>query len=312
MDWDDFIYYFNEKYKVGEQLYNTLRTKRPSDTDIIISPMQLGDTVWLSAYAEAYRQKNNCRLLYVVKKSQERIPHMYEAVDMVLGIEPVEMEALSLFIVRNKLWNSNHILYANHHGNVIVGADGYAISMNIDEYENIEAERCSLLGLDEVALPSMMKKTPNLYDEAMAKKFANSVMLMPSANSCKAIDISFWTKLAEYIKEDKGYKVFTNYNGLDCEMMISGTEPVSSTFDELCEMSKYIDMFIGLRSGICDYLAACGARLAVIYSQDWIFTGDRYKFWLSPHNLGTGLVKDFAYESEKETEIISELGALIK
>lgn len=311
MEWDEFIKYFDEKYRVGEQLYYALKSKRPNDTDIIISPMQLGDTVWLSAYAKVYKQKNNCRVLYVVKNSQESIPHKYEAVDMVLGIETVEMEALSLFIVRNKLWNSDHILYANHTGNVIVGADGNAISMNIDEYENIEDERCSLLGLNEKSLPSMMKKSPDLYDEEMSKRFANSVMLMPAANSCKTIDISFWSKLAEYLKENKGYMVFTNYNGLDCEMMIPGTESVASTLDELGEMSKYIDLFIGLRSGICDYLAACNANLAVIYSQDWKVKEGRYEFWLSPHNLGTGLVKDFAYESKKEVEIIRELGELL-
>ncbi|SFQ39596.1 ADP-heptose:LPS heptosyltransferase [Butyrivibrio proteoclasticus] len=310
MDWEDFIKYIDEKYKVGEQLYNALKEKRPNDTDIIISPMQLGDTVWFSAYAEAYKQKNNCRVLYVVKKSQESIPGKYEAVDMVLGIENVEMEALCLYIVRNELWNSNHIIYGNHPGFIVLKNDGYAISMGIDKYENIEAERCSILGLEGKVMPSMMRKTYK-YDAEMQNRYENSVLLLPAANTFKTIDTDFWTRLAKYLKNEKGYKVYTNYNGLDCEMMIPETEPLSSTLDELQRMSKYIDLFIGLRSGICDYLAACGANLAVIYTQDYEVVDGEFKFWSSIQHLGIGEFTEIAYEQENEEKIINRLGDLL-
>ena len=307
MDWEDFIKYIDEKYKVGELLYNAFEEKRPNDTDIIISPMQLGDTVWLSAYAEAYKQKNNCRVLYVVKKSQESIPGKYEAVDMVLGIENVEMEALCLYIIRNELWNSNHIIYGNHPGFIVLKNDGYAISMDIGDYASIEEERCSILGLPGMVMPSMMKKSYTSNTE-IENKYEKSVMLLPAANTFKAIDMDFWERLAKYLKEDKGYKVYTNYNGLDCEVMVPGTEPLSSTFDELQEIAKYMDLFIGLRSGICDYLAACSANLAVLFTQGWEVKDEEYKFLSSLKNLGNGKLLELAYESQNEENIIHKLG----
>ena len=312
MEWNEFVTFFNDKYLVGEEIYNVLKDKRPENTDIIICSAQLGDTVWLAAYAEAYKAKNNCRLMYVTKTSQVSIINKYPAVDAVFDITPAEMEALELYIVRNELWNQNHIVLGNHREFILVNKESYALSLYLEDFPDICVERKAILGLGADIEPSKMQKNKP-FDEKKKEEYSNAVVLMPSANTFKGIDIDFWQRLAKHISEDLHKKVYTNYNGLKTEVMIPGTSPLASSLDELQELSQYIDLFIGLRSGICDYLTACNANLAIIYSEQWTDKGNGvYEFPSNPQALGDNTIYNFAYDKEKENQLIMELGNLLK
>ena len=70
---------------------------------------------------------------------------------------------------------------------------------------------------------------------------------------------NFWKDMAKRLK-DKGYIVYTNVNGL-AEKPIEGTEPLTTTFSELYYISDKVKCFVGVRSGIFDFLAMSEAKL---------------------------------------------------
>ena len=308
MEWKEFIYKFDHIYQAGEMLYDALAKKRPENTDIVISPKQIGDTVWLAAYAEAYKEEYKCRVMFVAKNSQLPILKKYSGVDYIFGIDDSEMEAISLYIVRNELWYENHIYYGNHPGLVVLNKENYGISMSIPDYDSIAEERRAVFKLESTAQLSKMDR--NILQGEKCGEYENSVMLMPSANTFKTIPLAFWEKLAKHFSDDLGYKVYTNYNGLENEIMIPGTEPFASTLEEISALAESFKLFVGLRSGICDYLAACNANLAVIYSQGWyVKENGEYHFKSDPSLLGNKPIHNYAYENEDE--LVLSIGRLI-
>ena len=48
---------FAEKYQKGEEVYNALKDNRPEGMDVIISPMHIGDTIWVCIFMDAYKKK---------------------------------------------------------------------------------------------------------------------------------------------------------------------------------------------------------------------------------------------------------------
>lgn len=312
MKCEEFNKYFQDKYDVGKEIYNLLLEQRPNETEIVVCPAQLGDTVWLAAYAFAYKLEHHCKLLYVVKKSQQTIIENYCAIDAVLDIDSAQMEALELFIVRNELWYENHILFGNHRESIITAVDKYYLALHLDDYADISEERRSILKLKNDAILSRMNKEYS-FDAQKKRKYDKAVVLMPSANTFKLIPLTFWQKLSRHLSEYCGKKVYTNYNGLDSEIMVNGTEALPTSLSELKDLSQYIELFIGLRSGICDYLAACDANLAIIYSQDWKENeSGEFEFSSSPQKLGSKAIHNFPYLPEEENNLIMKIASLLE
>ena len=90
-----------------------------------------------------------------------------------------------------------------------------------------------------------------------------TVILAPYAvtykNLTKQTSESFWKDIAHRLK-DKGYIVYTNVNGLE-ETPVEGTEPITTTFSELYYISDKVKCFIGIRSGVFDFLAMTNAKI---------------------------------------------------
>ena len=90
-----------------------------------------------------------------------------------------------------------------------------------------------------------------------------TVVLAPYAvtykNLTQKTSESFWKDIAARLKA-KGYIVYTNVNGLE-EKPVEGTEPITTTFSELYYISDKVKCFIGIRSGIFDFLAMTDAKI---------------------------------------------------
>ena len=86
-----------------------------------------------------------------------------------------------------------------------------------------------------------------------------TIILLPHANTFrKTLDKEFWFKLAQRLKE-KNYIVYTNVAG--DEKPIEDTEPLKISFAELYYITDKVKCFIGLRSGVFDFLAMTNAKI---------------------------------------------------
>ena len=102
---------------------------------------------------------------------------------------------------------------------------------------------------------------------ALNKKYTldkeRTIILAPYAVTyyelTKQTNESFWKDMAARLK-DKGYIVYTNVNGIS-EKPIEGTESITTTFSELYYVSDKVKCFVGIRSGIFDFLAMSDAKI---------------------------------------------------
>ena len=92
----------------------------------------------------------------------------------------------------------------------------------------------------------------------------NIVILNPYANTILGeVQNTFWTRLAEKLIKE-GYKVYTDCGAGD-KTPIQGTEAMVASLTELAFICKYIDGYIGLRSGLLDYVLFSKCKVIAIY-----------------------------------------------
>ena len=88
--------------------------------------------------------------------------------------------------------------------------------------------------------------------------FERTIILSPHANTFrKTLNNEFWIQMAQRLKE-KNYILYTNVAG-DAKP-IEATEPLKVNFAELYYITDKVKCFIGLRSGVFDFLAMTDAK----------------------------------------------------
>lgn len=102
-------------------------------------------------------------------------------------------------------------------------------------------------------------------EEERKQKYSKAVLLSTGAYSVESLPMTFWEKLAKAIRE-RGYEVYVNDGGQDCDRMIPGVKVLSTSIPELIRISSYLAYFVGLRSGLCDVLAQTPVRMTVLFS----------------------------------------------
>ena len=102
-----------------------------------------------------------------------------------------------------------------------------------------------------------------------------TIIFAPHAKSFAFLNLgeTFWEKLVQELnKKNQGYIFYTNVANAN-EKVISGTLPMEVTLHELFYLAEKVNCFIGLRSGVFDFLAFSQARLFYITSgvQFWYY-----------------------------------------
>lgn len=262
----------NPLFVKGREIYEAISKQRPEGYEVVISPKHIGDTIWLCSLIRAYKEQHgNPKVLMVVQESHKVLVDCFSDVDLIITLSSWHMKALEIYIEQNGYWNHDHILYGH-------APFMFIVENNVLQYVQTPTTMLSgsrrYLDLTEDAMPVRMKLP--VYEESaeLRDMFGNAVLLMPGAISWNtgSVPASFWEKLAKTF-QDKGIQVYTNYNNLEHEFVVEGTEPLSSTFSELMILTNYFKGFIGLRSGICDLVAESDAPLVCIYPRTTMETG---------------------------------------
>lgn len=297
-------------YELGRQVYELLVSKTVDGTHVIISPMHIGDTIFVCAFVHEYKNRNGCdKVLLAVPEKQTDICCMFEDINMVLPLDKVCLEALQDYIFINEYWNCNNIVYARGKGVLVVKRDNIYLDQK-SNYHTLRLNTLDYLGLPFDAAPKRMNLPQSGFLPELYEKYSNAVLLMPGGYSIgtQCIPESFWARLAKVLS-DAGIKVYTNYNDLDCEFIIDGTIPLTTGFKELVELSRYFLGFVGIRSGICDLIAETDAKLVSIYPDNNDVVGfDELVEMSRLSELGRDKdIWNIKYSNQEEENIIDEI-----
>lgn len=281
-----------EKIKKGVKCLKKLRNLYGEDVRVFIFPWQaIGDIYMAARYLRAYVEKiesgQGMALNYIItvmgnvrKKvamtcgydrihvlSGEESQCLCRAV-VFLGYKESRAEILQhRFVYTNRLWK-----LGNYKG------------INFDDHF-----RYSIFGLSEDTKPVVpygtgivgtigaLKEKSEKYMEENGLVKGKTVILSPYANTIANPSKEFWILLVEEFKK-KGYIIVTNSGG-EKEPAIEGTKQVLIPFDITVPVVESCGTFIGLRSGLCDFIASAKARKIIIYPDRIYVNGPVINFY---------------------------------
>lgn len=101
------------------------------------------------------------------------------------------------------------------------------------------------------------------YDKNCNIEVENGVLLVPTSNSFKMLDKSFWDNIADYYL-NKGIKVYENC-GPEGGINIKGAIPLYFKHIDALSICNKIGHIIGIRTGFLDIISGIEAKMDVIY-----------------------------------------------
>lgn len=283
--WKNLLLTIDESYVKGEQIYQTLMKMTGEKSEVLVCPEHIGDTVLIASMATEYKKQNALERLIIVSYTvPPEVLQLFPGVDFALKIEEQAMQMLGFYMIVTSYYYANGIRYAFYRRWAELHKNGIILNSVLEKRSLIDTIR-GMLDLGPATCMHQMENVPDVSEEERMK-YRKAVMLMPGTYTEKAMPASFWEKLAAAIRE-KGFDVYNNYNGRDCEIQIEGVTAISTSLLEISSLASCFSMFVGIRSGICDLLTFAGAnKLLMIYHGDQdmykleTMTGDRYRYWL--------------------------------
>lgn len=255
-------------YATGKEIYEACKDSMDSmpDAEIIVSPANLGDTVFISSLASAYKKAHGVgHLMIMAKKRQAEAAEWFEGVDNVIGIENDEMICLRYYFTISRKFYENRIRYGHIPCNIDWTEPGafYHVPPGFGGMPLIRVWENRILDLPEGS-PLGNIRVPEGVRGENAERFRNAVLIAPAAFTNKGIPDSFWEKLAAALRKE-GFDVYCNSGGLSYDKIIEGTTEYVSSTKELIVNAPLFRHVIGVRSGFTDLVAKTGARMSVLH-----------------------------------------------
>ena len=171
------------------------------------------------------------------------------------------MDLIQQYIYATREYETDNYIYGHFHLR-----QGHYVWNNDLSFINRYKENVFGLPLETELIPPLIESPTDYQKQRLHSDYVldkkRTIVLAPYANSMKNLEEAFWEKLASELI-GKGYVLYTNVAS-SREKVISGTTPMTTTFNELIYLAEKVNCFIGLRSGIFDLLAFTNARLLYI------------------------------------------------
>ncbi len=284
--WDNLLLTMNGMFQQGKQIYQALLRTSGEKKGILVCPEHIGDTVLIASLAEEYKRSNHLDFLIMVSYTvPQELLQFFPGVDSALQMEKQSMKALEFYMLVSEKYYENGIRYAFHKRWAELHTSGIVYNFFSDSEKTLIGTIQGMLSLGPDHRMHRMERLPEPSEEER-EKYQNAVLLMPGTYTEKALSASFWERLAGRLT-NAGYEVYNNYNGNDCEMLIEGTVPLSTSLVDISRLACCFHGFVGIRSGICDLLTFAGARkLLMIYHGEnenyhiETMEGDLFRNWM--------------------------------
>jgi len=223
----------------------------------LLAPFSIGDFLIAGGLSYAAQVKKNKSATVLI--AQDRMKNLGITFENVVGTIylPIDLiKAVGTFITATENYERDNFFY----GNYKIGDErAYDDSINaVDRFKRYVFD----LPLSTPLMPPIVEPLTDENISNLREKYFldknRTVILLPYAKTFETLDINFWATLAK-IFADKNYIVYTNVAG--DEKPVEGTEPLNVNFAELNFIADKVKCFIGLRSGIFDFLAMTDAKI---------------------------------------------------
>ena len=223
----------------------------------VFIPCSIGDFLIASGLSYAVQLKKNKRATVLI--AQERMKNLAVTYENVAGTFFLPMDLLKAtdtFIRGTATYERDNFIYGNFHMD-----DARAYDKNltaVDKYKRYVFD----LPLDTPLAYPIIKLLDAKNIVTLREKYFldknKTIILLPHAKTLGSLDKNFWVTMAEILR-GKNYIVYTNV--ADDEKPVEGTLPITTNFAELYHIADKVKCFIGLRSGIFDFLAMTDAKI---------------------------------------------------
>lgn len=259
-------------YDKGKQIYDSLVQilNENSETEVIVSPANLGDTVFIASLSEAYKKTHGIKnLIIVAKERQAEAVEWFAGVDGTVGLDDYEMATLRYYFTISRKFYGNRIRYG--HIPCYIDAQWPNTFIHIPPgfggMPLIDVWKCRILDLPKNAMTSDIQIPVETGLPNCSEKYRNAVLIAPAAFTNKGIPESFWEKLVGKLAE-MDLKVYCNSGGLSYDKNIEGTEALLMNTKELIVNAPCFKHVFAVRSGFTDLVAKTDARLSVLHLGD--------------------------------------------
>ena len=229
----------------------------------LFCPKGIGDYLIAAGLSHALEEKLNKKAtILIVQDKIKRLGVIFPNIAKVISYPPEFLASTVNWFHETQNYVVDNFIYANFH---YVGKNPvWNEKLNvIDRFK----ENALDIPLDTTFWSPIVITADKDTVAALHEKYIldkdKTVVIVPYAVTYRELmqdlNKNFWKDMAVRLK-NKGYTVYTNVNGLD-EKPIEGTEPLNATFSELYYISDKVKCFVGVRSGIFDFLAMSDAKL---------------------------------------------------
>lgn len=301
-----------EIYARGKAIYTMLADtlKESSSVELIVSPANLGDTVFIATLSKAYKETRHINnLIICAKERQAEAVEWFEGVDGIVGLNDREMSCLRYYFTISQNFYSNGIRYG--HIPCYVDAAVPDLFMHIPPgFGGIP-----LISVWEKRILDLPDHSPTcgivIPKEALKNrdttKYKDAVLIAPAAFTNKGIPETFGERLVTALK-DRGLTVYCNSGGLDYDKLISGSIECVLSTKELILNAPLFKHVIAVRSGFTDLVSKTDAHLTVLHlggTEDGPLSVEYGTVGDDVRDLGRiDNIFPFKYNAEREEELI--------
>ncbi|MBR5913658.1 MAG: hypothetical protein IKZ58_04805 [Selenomonadaceae bacterium] len=223
----------------------------------LFAPYSIGDFLIAGGLSYAVQAKKNKSATVLI--AQDRMKNLDVSYENVIGTiyVPVDLiKAANAFIHETEIYERDNFIYGNFHA-----GDNHAYDDTLTAVDRFKKYVFDLPIDTPIVYPTIKALDYESISNLRGKYILNkkrTIILLPQAKTFKNLDENFWIKMAK-ILDEKNYIVYTNV--ADDEKPVEGTWPITTNFSELYYITDKVKCFIGMRSGIFDFLAMTDAKI---------------------------------------------------
>ena len=192
-------------YALGKEIYEVFKENIASspNTEMIVSPANLGDTVFIATLSQAYKNAHNIEhLIICAKERQAQAVEWFEGVDSIVGLDDYQMICLRYYFTISRKFYENSIRYGHIPCDIEWTMPGtfFHIPPGFAGIPLINVWEKRILDLPDHSPTGEIIVSEDMIPFENEDKYKNAVLIAPAAFTNKGIPESFWEKLVIELK----------------------------------------------------------------------------------------------------------------
>ena len=245
-----------ERVRHGEEILYGLKKKFEGALLVFCPFNALGDVYFCMSYLPFFLQKKGIDKYSIIVPSAgcAEVAGLFGA-EQISVLKQNELDAAV-----------QAVIYLKDDGSFIAHQDRpYIINLHKAlKVKKISLEEIYRVGIFGLEKDTIACKPFNWVDYGRLDEIndGRAAILSPYAKSVTTLPDGVWNTIVDNLK-GKSYQVFTNVIG--DEKTLPGTIPISPKLNEMKSVVERADLFIGIRSGLCDILRTANCRKIALY-----------------------------------------------